>query len=159
MTAPTVINSMSGAALAICAALPDTYDATGYQSTDLIFTAIGEIESFGPHGLKSNIIKFTSVTTGVVEKVKGSKDYGTSAYTIANIPSDAGLIILAAASESNNRYSAKMTYPQGTGMTSEVHYFDVLVSDYQYQDGTVDTVQKLSVTLEICRRPVIVAAT
>jgi len=157
--APTTINTMSGALMDISAALPATYDAAGYTAVGMVYTAIGEVENFGAHGLKANIIKFTSVGTAVVEKAKGSKDYGSASYTIANIPSDVGLVILAAASESQNRYSMKLTYPLGTGTTSEIHYFDVLVSEYQYSDGTVDTVQKLAVMIEICRKPVIVAAT
>ncbi len=159
MTAPTTINSMSGALLAISASLPATYDADGYAATGMVYTAIGEIENFGQHGMKANIIKFIPVGTGTVEKVKGSKDYGSATYSIANIPSDAGLALLAAASESQNRYSAKLTYPVGTGITSEIHYFDVIISEYSYQDGTVDTVQKVQVVFEICRKPIIVVAT
>ena len=160
MAAPTTLMGMSGATLSISATLPATYDATGYgTTTGLAWTLIGEIENFGPHGVTASISKFTSVGTAVVEKLKGSKDYGSGTYTVGMISSDAGLAIANAASESQNRYSIKLTYPQGTGSTSEIHYFDALVSEYQYLDGTVDTVAKVQFKLEICRKPVVVAAT
>lgn len=153
MTAPTTVQSMSGATLALSASLPATYDAAGYGATGMVYTAIGNIEQFGAHGVTANVMKFTPVDTAVVSKVKGSKDYGNATYTLGNVPSDAGQTLLNTASESNNRYSAKLTYPSG-----EIHYLDVLVTKFEYADGTVDTVQKVAVMLEICRKPVVVAA-
>lgn len=153
MPARSVVEALAGATLAISAALPDTYDQAGYESTDLIFTAVGEVENYGNHGVTATITEFTPVDTAVIAKVKGSKNYGTMALMIGNLPSDAGQVIVKAASESNAHHSVKITYPDGI-----VHYLDVLVAKYEYQDGAVNDVQKISVDFAICRQPVEVAA-
>lgn len=153
MAARTVVGTISTATLAISASLPATYDAAGYGATGMVYTAIGEIENFGNHGVTATITEFTPISTAVVAKVKGSKNYGTMALMIGSIPSNAGQVIVKAASESNNHYSVKLTYPDG-----EIHYMDVLVAKYEFQDGAVNDVMKASVDLAICRAPVIVAA-
>lgn len=153
MTARTVVQSIAGATLGISASLPATYDAAGYAATTMVYTACGEVENYGNHGVVANISEFTPVDTAVVSKVKGSKNYGTMALVLGSIPSDAGQVILLAASESNNHYSAKLSYPDG-----EVHYLDVLVSKFEYQDGAVNSMSKISCDLAICRKPVVVAA-
>lgn len=154
MAAPTTVQSLSGATLALSANLPTTYDAAGYGATTVVYTLIGAIENFGNHGASATITEFTDVATATVTKVKGAKNYGTMSLTIGSIPSDAGQVMLDTAMESVNRYSAKMTYPSGA-----VHYFDVLVAKAEYQDGAVNDVQKRGVDLAICRKPVVVNAT
>lgn len=153
MAARTVVGTISSATLAISASLPATYDAAGYGATTITYTTIGEVENFGNHGITATITEFTPIASAVVAKMKGSKNYGTMALTIGSIPTDAGQVIVKAASESNAHYSAKLTYPDG-----EIHYMDVLVGKHEYQDGAVNDVMKLSVDLAICRAPVIVAA-
>lgn len=160
MTQRTVVQSLAGATLAISANLPLTYDAAGYADTDLVFTEVGEIENYGNHGVVANITEFTPVDTAVVTKLKGSKNYGTMNLVIGHVPSDAGQVILATASESNLHYSAKITYPLGDGeVTPEIHYLDVMVASREFQDGSVNDVRKAAVALALCRRPVEVAAT
>ena len=153
MAARTVVGTLSGATLAISAGLPATYDAAGYGATTITYTAIGEIENYGNHGVTATIVEFTPIDTAVVAKMKGSKNYGTMALAIGSIPTNAGQVILKTASESNAHYSAKLTYPDG-----EIHYMDVLVAKHEFQDGAVNDPMKLSVDLAICRAPVIVAA-
>lgn len=150
--------TMLGAVLSISASLPATYDAAGYGATAVAYTAVGEIENFGDHGVTANVAKFTPVASGVVQKLKGSKDYGTLNLILGNLPSDAGQDIIEAAVESTNRYSVKIAYPPGAGeATGEIHYLDVLVTKRVWQDGSVDDVRKLAVDLEVCRKPVVVA--
>jgi hypothetical protein len=153
MVARTVVQSIAGATLSISASIPATYDQAGYEASAMVYTEIGEIENYGNHGVTANISTFTPVKTSVVTKIKGSKDYGTMALMIGSIPSDAGQVILGAAAESNNHYSAKMVYPDG-----EVHYLDALVGKKEYQDGSVNDTSKIAVDLALCRKPVVVAA-
>jgi hypothetical protein len=152
MAQRTIINSAAGATLAISASLPATYDASGYAATTITYTAVGEVENFGSHGVTASVTEFTPVDTSVVTKVKGAKNYGTKSITLGSIPGNAGQVILKAASESNNRYSVKITYPD-----TSVQYFDVLVSKYEQQDGAVSDIQKITCDLAVCRAPVIVA--
>jgi len=153
MTARTVVQSIAGATLSISAYLPVTYDAAGYQDTGMDWTTVGQVENWGNHGVKANVIEFTPVDTGVVTKMKGSKNYGAMPLIIGSIPSDAGQVICKAASESNNHYSAKLVYYDG-----EVHYLDVIVSSFEYQDGAANDVSRIAVTLDLCRAQVVVAA-
>lgn len=153
MAAHTTVVTNSGTTLAISAGLPATYDAAGYGATTITYTTVGEVEDHGSHGVTSNVITFITVDTAVVSKAKGSKNYGTKSIMLGNIAGNAGQVICKAASESNNHYSVKVTYADG-----EIHYMDVLVSSYQYQDGSVDANRKISMTLDLCRAPVIVAA-
>lgn len=160
MTARTNVQSMSGATLALSANRPITFDAVGYADTDLVWSVVGEVENYGEHGVQAQIIEFTNVADAIVQKIKGSKNYGTMSLQIGNVPSDAGQTLIATASESNNRYSARITYPLGDGeVTPEIHYLDVLVASRSFQDGSVNDVRKLAVALAICKKPVEVAAT
>lgn len=160
MTARTNIQSMAGAVLSLSATRPDTFDAAGYQSTDLVWTAVGEVENYGNHGVTATITEFTNVADSIVQKLKGSKNYGTMSMMLGYVPGDAGQVILEAASESTNRYSAKIVYPLGDGeATAETHYLDVLVAKKENQDGAVNDVRKLAVDLAVCKKPIVVAAT
>jgi len=160
MTARSNVQSMAGTVLALSATRPDTFDAAGYTSTDIIWTSIGQVENFGNHGMTAQIIEFTAVADAVVQKLKGSKNYGTMSMMLGAVPGDAGQVLVEAAAESSNRYSAKLTYPLGDGeITAEVHYLDVLVASKENQDGAVNDVRKLAVALAVCKKPVVVAAT
>lgn len=151
---------MSGATLSISASIPATYDAAGYAATGMVYTAVGEIENFGNHGVTAAVSEFTPIATAVVAKVKGSKNYGTMSLMLADLPGDAGQILLKTASESTAHYSIKISYPLGGAeATPAIHYIDVLVAKLENQDGSVNDVRKLAVDFAVCRAPVVVAAT
>lgn len=158
MAEGTVLQTMSGATLGISASLPATYDATGYNA--LTFTSVGHVEDFGEHGGEKQVSTFVAVADSVVQKFPGAINYGSLALMLGCMSSDAGQDLIDAAFASRNRYSVKVTYPLRTGeATAEIHYLDVLVVRRTWQDGSVDNVRKLAATFEICRAPVVVAAT
>ena len=160
MTAPVNVESLTGAVLSISATLPATYDQAGYESTDIVWTAVGEIENFGNHGGTKTITEFTPISTGVVAKIGGSKNYGTMSMMLGNLAGDAGQALLRTAFEANNtHYSVKIVYDDGTATTDETHYLDVLVGKIENQDGAANDVRKLAVDLAICRKPIVVAPT
>lgn len=160
MSEGTVLQTMSGATLGISASLPATYDASGYGATSITYTTVGSVEDFGEHGGQAQVSNFVAVADGVVQKFKGSIDYGSMNVMLGQVSSDAGQDLIDTAFASKNRYSIKVTYPSRTGeSTAEIHYLDALVTKRAWQDGAVDNVRKVSVTLEICRAPVVVAAT
>lgn len=162
MTVRTNVQSLTGALLAISASRPATFDAAGYGDTDLVPTwlTVGEVENYGNHGVTAQVNTFTNVADGIVQKLKGSKDYGTMNLVLGVVPGDTGQALLATASESQNRYSARVTYPLGDGeVTPEIHYLDVLVVSREFQDGEANSVRKIAVGLALCKRPVEVAAT
>lgn len=154
------IQSLSGATISLSATRPASFDAAGYQATGIAWTDIGEVDNYGNHGMTATITEFTAVDTAIVQKIKGSKNYGTMSLSMGYVPGDAGQTLLEAAAESSNRYSAKIQYPAGDGETTgEVHYLDVLVAKKENQDGSVNDVRKLAADLAICKKPVVVDAT
>src|SRR5574343_1703245 len=111
MAGRTIPQGTTGIVISISAGIPLTYDAAGYADTDIAWTAIGQIEDHGSHGGTKQIIEFTPVDTGVVQKIAGSKNYGTKTMMLVSVPTDAGQVILAAAFESDNPYSGKVADP------------------------------------------------
>lgn len=150
--AHTGVATFTDTTYAICATLPATYDAAGYGATTLTYTAIGKVQDFTPYGSKRATGKFNPIS-GAVEKYKGSADYGDGDLVCADVPADAGQVIVKAAEASQNHYTIKVTYPDG-----EVHYLDVLVSSWVLSGGKENTPLLRTATLGICRAPVIVAA-
>jgi hypothetical protein len=160
MSQGTVVTTMAGATLAITDTIPATFDSTGYGGSNQIYTAVGEVENYGNHGVTATIVEFTPVDTATVAKMKGSKNYGNMSMMIGCVPGNAGQIIMKAASESNNHYSVKLTYPLKTNeVTPEIHYLDVIVGKWENQDGAVNDVRKMACEMAVCRAPVIVNAT
>lgn len=153
MVQRAVIESGAGTRVGISASLPATYDTAGYDVSSLIFTPIGQVETPGSHGVTAVVTEFTPIDTGVVTKVKGSKNYGVLSLSMANLPSDPGQAILKTASEalSQTHFSIELRYPD-----DEYHYFDVICSKFEYVDGAANDVQKINCDLAICKKPVIV---
>jgi len=152
MTAHTAVASHTDAIYAISASLPATYDAGGYAATTITYTTIGKVADFLPYGSKRNVSEFVPIT-GAVEFTKGAPRYGQGALVMGDIPADAGQVILKAAEASSAHYSVKITYPD-----SEVHYLDVLVSGWELSGGKEGAPMIRTATLNICKAPVIVAA-
>lgn len=151
MPATTVVQSNTGTTVHISTGIPETYDQAGYESTDIVFTKIGEIETLGPHGANRQIITFTDLETGTIRKMPGSKDYGNMEGTLGNIPLDAGQVIAKAAVETNTHKSVMVTKPDGVK-----HYLDVIVYKFEYAEGSANDPDKVNFGFAVCRAPVIV---
>lgn len=157
MAAPTTPQTLAGATFMVSAAPPATFDAAGYAAVTWIL--VGQVEDFGSHGLTRTVQKITPVDTAVVVKRLGSKDYGVMNLKIGNVSADAGQVILRAASESGLPISWKITYPLAGGITSELHNGTGPVASFVNVDSTVDAIQTVTCTIELDRKPFIVAAT
>jgi hypothetical protein len=152
MTARTTVASQTDTQYAISAILPTTYDAAGYGATTMVYTTIGKVESATPHGSKRPINVFTPIN-GASEKTKGTPDYGNLDLVFADIPTDAGQVIVKAAEASPNHYSLKITYSDG-----EVHYLDILVASFEYSGGKAGDTKTVTAQSGVCKAPVVVAA-
>ncbi len=153
MSAHTSAAAITDTIYAISAALPATYDAAGYGATSMVYTAIGKVSQMAPTGSKRTVNKFTPIR-GAVEKSKGAPDYGSGDMMMADLPADAGQVIMKAAEASANHYSMKVTYTD-----NEIHYFDILVSSWQLSGGKEGDFLIRTATVDLCLAPVIVAAT
>ena len=152
MAAHTGAASFTDTTYAISATLPATYDAAGYGATTITYTAIGKVEQFPEFGATREVNKFIPVN-GSVEYAKGTPEYGSGQMMLADVPADAGQVILKAADASANHYSMKITYPDG-----EIHYLDILVSSWQLAQAQSGQFMKRTATINVARAPVIVAA-
>lgn len=151
-TPHTAVASFSDATYAISASLPATYDAAGYGSTTITYTAVGKVESFPEFGSSQSLNEFVPISGGV-EYTKGATRYGQGAMVVGDIPANAGQVILKAAASSSNHYSIKITYPDG-----EIHYLDVLVASWTLSQASEGQAMKRTATLGLCKAPVVVAA-
>lgn len=150
--AHTAAASFTDTTYAISATLPATYDAAGYGATATTYTTIGKVESFPEFGSQRSITEFRPIS-GSIEKLKGSPNYGGGPMVMADVPADAGQVILKAADASANHYAMKITYPDG-----EVHYLDVLVASWRLAQAGEGGVMKRTADVQLCRDPVVVAA-
>jgi len=150
--AHTSAASFTDTIYAISASLPATYDAAGYGATTITYTAIGRVQDFPTYGSKRTVTKFTPIS-GAVEKLKGVADYGDGDLVCADMPTDAGQVILKAADASPNHYSMKITFPDG-----EIHYLDVINAGWALAPAKEGAVMTRTATLGICKAPVVVAA-
>lgn len=151
--AHTSAASFTDTTYAISDDLPATYDAAGYAATTVVFTVIGKVESFPEFGATREVNKFTPIA-GAIEYSKGVAEYGSGPMVVADVPADAGQVIVKAADASANHYSMKITYPDG-----EIHYLDVLVSGWVLTQATSGEFMKRTATINVCKAPVVVAAT
>lgn len=152
MTAHTAVASFTDTVYAISASLPATYDSSGYGATSITYTTIGKVSAFTAYGSKRAVTKFNPIS-GAIEKTKGSPDYGDGDLTCGDVPADAGQVIVKAAEASANHYSLKITYSDG-----EIHYLDVLVCGWQLGAAKEGDTMMRTAALEVCKAPVIVAA-
>jgi len=145
--------SFTDTTYSISATLPATYDATGYgTTTGIAWTLIGRVESFPEYGSSRPVNEFKPIA-GAVEKIKGAPDYGGGDMVMADMPLDAGQVILKAAEASQNHYSMKLTYPDG-----EVHYLDVINTSWRMAQAAEGGFMKRTAAIQICKNPVVVAA-
>jgi hypothetical protein len=152
MPAHTSATSYTDTTYAISATLPATYDASGYGATTITYTTIGKVTSFPEIGATRPVDEFVPIT-GAVEYLKGAPRYGSGPMTMADIPADTGQVIMKAADASSAHYSMKITYPD-----TEVHYLDVLISGWQLSAAAAGGVMTRTATVNVCKAPVIVAA-
>lgn len=139
------INISVGTEVHVAAAQPASYDKAGFEG--LSFTEVGEVGSIPTFGGQSQISDFTPIKTGVVNKRKGSINYGSSNLTLANVFSDVGQAMLKAGFdgvERNTVHSFKLANAE-----IGVMYFTAMISSYQYNLGDANQITQAEVTLEL----------
>ena len=153
MTAHVGVASFTGNRYYISAVLPDTYDQVGYESTDLVFTEITDVQDFPGYGPKRATGTFTPINGGI-EKFVGAPNYGSGAFTCADLPTDGGQVICAAAAATSGTHqSIKVVAPDG-----ETDYLDVIIAGWELTAAKENTPKLRSGTLEVCKAIVHVAA-
>lgn len=133
--------------------LPDTYDAPGYQSTDIIWTPIVGVSDFPSYGSKRAVGNFTPID-GAIEKFVGASNYGSGNIVCADLPTDAGQVKLKAADASNGVHnSIKVLNVDG-----EIDFLDVIVAGWELAPAKENVAKTRTGMIEVCKAPVNVAA-
>lgn len=136
------IGTVAGTTFGISAGIPATFNVAGYEA--LTFTTIGSIEDGGEHGREYAEVTFNPIDTRGTRKFKGSFNEGSKTLSIAYDSSDAGMVLLKTALDSDDDYSFEVTYPNG-----DIDFFQAKVMTLTKATGTVDSMRMASVTLSI----------
>lgn len=150
MTARTEVESVTGIMFSLSATLPDTYDAAGYQSTDIVWTEVGEVEDVGGEDATKSVTPFIPVKTGDTTKVPGSIDYGKRTITLGHLPGDAGQVLMQSLFRNKTaRASVKLEFPDG-----ELRFLHVIVTKFGMTGGKAGEVARITSEIDICKAPV-----
>lgn len=112
-------NANAASKIYVCATPQNTaLDQTGYEA--LTWVEISAIGMRGEAGTSTNTLTYDTWNTTVTQKAKGISDAGSPDLEVARIPTDAGQIILRAASVvgNNNNYAFKELRADGTTSTN-----------------------------------------
>lgn len=134
-----------GMAVAISASTPASEDASGYDA--LSYTSISGITSIGAFGAVAALVESNPLETGIVEKFKGMRNYGTMTLDLDYDPDASFNAIIESAVEGatiNDRHSIRVTYPD-----NKIRYFGVKVFSAPENPGGTNSMVTRSVQLEV----------
>jgi hypothetical protein len=143
-----------GTELHVAVAEPATYDAAGFAA--LSYTEVGEVSNIPPFGGTAQIAEFIPIKTGIVNKRKGSINYGQANINLANVISDDGQEIMRDGFDGTNRdevHSIKL-YHADIGTV----YFTAMIASWVYNFGDANTINQAESVLELTNKPVAVEA-
>lgn len=143
-----------GTELHVSVSEPATYDAAGFAA--LSYTEVGEVSTIPTFGGTAQIAEFIPIKTGIVNKRKGSINYGSANINLANVVSDDGQEIMRDGFDGTNRdeiHSVKI-YHEEIGTV----YFTAMISSWQYNYGDANTINQAESVLELTNAPVVVEA-
>jgi len=143
----------SGTGLYVSAGVPATYDAAGYAA--LVWTEVGEVESLPDFGGKATVATFTALKDGIVNKKKGSIDYGEMAIPLGMKTTDTGQAALMSAFDGANKnvvHSVKVSNSE-----IGVIYFTAETTSYTYNIGDANAITKNTVTFAVKTKPIFVS--
>jgi hypothetical protein len=140
-----------GTEVYVSANVPATYDTAGYEA--LAWTEIGEVGSIPEFGGTATVTEFIPIKTGVVNKKKGSINYGDITIPLAQVLSDVGQIALQSGFDGANKneaHSVKLVNSEfGT------IYFTAEVSGFTYNYGDANAITQNSASFAIKTKPVV----
>lgn len=148
----------TGLLVSVSANTPASFDATGFAA--LTYTALGGVTGVSAFGASAAMVESNPLATGETEKYKGFINWGSVTIDSDYDPADAGQLIMQNAVEDNSTggaafraVSVKLTY-----QTGDVRYLYGKVFSAPENPGSANSMVTRSITLELDRRPVRVAA-
>jgi hypothetical protein len=141
MTIPTTFD---GVVVSISADAPPSYDAAGFADAGVTYTVLGEVLSFPPTGRVYTDLAYKNLAVRGTRHSKGSYDEPESPMEIGVKRTDAGQVILKAASTSDDSFTFKFAHPNG-----EVDYFQAKVFSFVGAGGDKDTFRSVTANIRI----------
>jgi hypothetical protein len=138
------VKTSAGTTLKVSATIPETFDQAGYESTDVVYSTVGEVVNFGEFGRVYNLVTHNPVATRGTQKFKGSFNEGAMELELGLDTDDAGQVIMKAAALSDSDFSFLVTTQNG-----DKYYFQAKVMGFRVNVGSVDQITSASVTLEL----------
>lgn len=138
------VETVAGTTISIAVGQPVTFDAAGYNTTDMLWTLIGEITDGGEHGREYAEVTHMPISSRGVQKFKGSFNEGTKTVQLAIDSDDAGQVIAKAAALSDNDYSFRVQYQGG-----DLDFFQAKVMSFKKAATSVDSIRSATMTLAL----------
>jgi hypothetical protein len=142
-----------GLQVSISVGEPATFDKAGYEAKS--YTTIIDVESVPEFGGDATISEFIAIATGIVDKGKGSINYGQSTLPIRQKITDAGQAMLKAGfdgAERDSTHSVKLAHPVHGAI-----YFTCVIGSFTYNFSDANAWYMGSVRFDIKTKPVVVA--
>lgn len=136
------VSTAAGTTIGIVAGQPATFDVEGYAA--LTFKAIGEVTDGGAHGRTYAEVTHNPIATRGTQKFKGSFNEGNKTLQLAIDPDDEGQIVAREALDSDDDYSFKVSYPDGSK-----DYFQAKVMSFEKSVSGVDSMLSASIQVSI----------
>lgn len=142
--AGTEVDISVGTTIAISLGAPTTYDTSGFGAKS--YTTIGEVTNIPDFGGSATVTEHIPLSTGVVNKLVGSINYGSMQIPLAKLD-DAGQAAVAAGFDGANAratHSFRITDPNG-----DFVYFTGKITSNMLSFGDANTVYNGSFTIEV----------
>ena len=139
-----VVTTSSNTILSVSASLPATHDSTGFAA--LTYTAVSDVVDMGDFGPIYNEVKHIPISDGIVQKFKGSLDYGKMSMKLGRDADDAGQAILKGATGLGSQLAIafKVTFQD-----TSIQYFTARVMSYTTGVGSTDQIVGATVDVAI----------
>ena len=102
--------ALAGTIFAVSATVPATFDAAGFTASGMDYVTITNVKSFPKIGSKRSETTWTPIN-GDSTHLFGTPNYGGGDVTVADVPGDAGVVILKAAEATPSNLAWKITFP------------------------------------------------
>jgi hypothetical protein len=145
-------NISVGYTLAISLGAPNTYNSAGFAAKS--WTVVTDVETIPDFGGTAQVPEFTPLANGVVDKAKGSINYGDFTAPLRRRIEDVGQDLLQSGFDGVNRdsvFSVRLTHPTGGTL-----YFTAFITSFTYNIADANAWTRNSVTFAINNKPVAV---
>lgn len=135
---------------------PPTYDKAGFDDVSLEYDEVGEVGSIPEFGGEGQVAEWIPLKTGEVDKRTGSINYGSMTIPLAMLYGDAGQDALQSGFDGANArkvHSFKLNKPS----VGEI-FFTGVITGYRFNPGDANQITQASVTINLTKRPLPVAA-